>query len=389
MKILKMIVKGHPLFKDDLELNFVASQKITEENKKGLYPIFSSIFKQDVIGIIGINASGKTTTLKILSCVLDIYLKNGQINSEKYKSLLGNNRIEIQAFFSDEKRQIYKICSILDIDNEKNRVFTEEFLWIKKLVSSTNKKNLFEFEDKHLQIIRSKENSPYLTNFMSIMISQFKKQKNTPMMIDLLDNTNMNIVRVNGKVPMEVVKYLDNSIEYFITELESDDKIIIRLKFVNQENEIILNNIMHLQSYLSSGTMKGLNVFAGIQNVLLTGGYLIVDEIENHFNKEIVRAIIQFFKDKKINKLGATLVFTTHYSELLDEFERNDSIYIAFKDSTLKIESLNNLLVRSDYKKSEIYQSSFLGNTAPSYENFMALKKYFLNESENLKRYNE
>ena len=37
---------------------------------------------------------------------------------------------------------------------------------------------------------------------------------------------------------------------------------------------------------------------------------------------EIVAALIRFFMDSKVNKNGATMIFSTHYSELLDEFDR-------------------------------------------------------------------
>ena len=62
-----------------------------------------------------------------------------------------------------------------------------------------------------------------------------------------------------------------------------------------------------------------------------TGGYLIIDELENHFNQEIVSTLIRFYMDKKVNKKGAMLIFSTHYSELLDVFERNDRFFIFAK----------------------------------------------------------
>ncbi len=151
--------------------------------------------------------------------------------------------------------------------------------------------------------------------------------------------------------------------------------LMIRLKFKGQDREIYLNNYQHLEAYLSSGTIKGLNVIAAVEKVFKVGGTLIIDEIENHFNKEIVRTIVNFFRNERTNPKGATLVFTTHYSELLDDFERNDSIYISLKEEKLRFKNLNDLLNRSDYKKSEVYQSSYVGPTAPSYNAYMDLKK--------------
>lgn len=80
----------------------------------------------------------------------------------------------------------------------------------------------------------------------------------------------------------------------------------------------------------------------------LEGGYLIVDELENHFNKEIAATLVRFFLDKKVNKKGATLIFSTHYSELLDEFERNDNIYIIRNKEGISAENLSSVYCKSE-----------------------------------------
>ena len=84
------------------------------------------------------------------------------------------------------------------------------------------------------------------------------------------------------------------------------------MKFAEEE-EIILNNAVDLEQYLSSGTIKGIVTFSMVKDVLQTGGYFLVDEIENHFNKEIVTTLIRFFMDSRLNRNGVTLIFTTHY----------------------------------------------------------------------------
>lgn len=136
-----------------------------------------------------------------------------------------------------------------------------------------------------------------------------------------------------------------------------------------------MNSPLELNKYLSSGTIKGLSVFMGAVFAFTAGGYLLVDELENHFNKEIVSTLIRFFMDKKINKKGATLIFSTHYSELLDEFDRNDEIYIIRNRGGITAENLSDILKRNDIKKSEIYDSDFLKGTVPAYESYIALKK--------------
>ena len=112
-----------------------------------------------------------------------------------------------------------------------------------------------------------------------------------------------------------------------------------------------------------------------VKEVLATGGYLLVDEIENHFNKEIVMTLIRFFMDSHLNKKGGTLIFTTHYPELLDEYDRNDGISIVRNRKGITVENLSQLLKRNDIKKSDAYQSGMLEGTTPVYDAYMRLKK--------------
>lgn len=69
------------LFQDGIELDFIAQQHVTELNDEGLTHMAGNEYRQNFLGIIGINASGKTTVLKTLSFVLDMYMKQGKLNS--------------------------------------------------------------------------------------------------------------------------------------------------------------------------------------------------------------------------------------------------------------------------------------------------------------------
>ena len=190
---------------------------------------------------------------------------------------------------------------------------------------------------------------------------------------DMREFTNINVLPVSDNIPEAVITFLDPSVESLKFE-NNENKTIIRLKFVQQE-EIILNNAKELDNYLSSGTIKGIIVFTQAMHVLGTGGYMVVDEIENHFNKEIVSTLIRFFMDIRLNKNGAVLIFTTHYPELLDEYDRNDSIFITRNRNGITIENLSKILTRNDIKKSDAYQSGFLEGTTPAYDAYMKLKK--------------
>ena len=189
----------------------------------------------------------------------------------------------------------------------------------------------------------------------------------------MLSFTNVNVLPFSEDIPLEVIAFLDPTIEKLCFE-KMENKAFIHLKFKG-EDEIVLNNAMDLEQYLSSGTIKGIITFSLVKEVLQSGGYLLVDEIENHFNKEIVTTLVRFFMDSRLNKKGGTLIFTTHYPELLDEYDRNDGIYIVRNRNGIMADNLSNILTRNDIKKSDAYQSGFLEGTTPAYEAYMRLKK--------------
>lgn len=84
---------------------------------------------------------------------------------------------------------------------------------------------------------------------------------------------------------MEVIAFLDPTIEKLCFE-QTDGKTCIHLQF-REEEEIILNKAEELEQYLSSGTIKGIITFSMVKEVLQSGGYLLVDEIENHLIRKL------------------------------------------------------------------------------------------------------
>ena len=182
------------------------------------------------------------------------------------------------------------------------------------------------------------------------------------------------------KVPVAILNFLDPSIEYLNIESETDDannikKIIYHLKFKNAKEEITATGFDVIQHYLSSGTAKGITLYGRVMIALKTGGIMFVDELENHFNHAIVRSFIEDFSDPKININRATLIFSTHYSELLNDLDRGDEVYVAKRNDKIDLQRYSAANVRSDLKKAEVFESDYLGGTAPEYSAYLALKK--------------
>ena len=379
MRLLKMSVSGLTLFKDTIDIDFYTEQRVSGDNNEMVTPCFGNVYTNNVISIVGINASGKTTLLKIISFVID-FMNGESINNIGNIDILDDTKkVTITVYFFDPKDGIFKLESeIIRVGNDKldNRyIINNECLWCKKISRVKSKKDLFEFDDKC--IIKERDNNAeFLKDDTSIILS-LNKNKNFYLK-DLIQLTNLNFLRLIGDFPQELIAFLDPSIEYF-----SFDKITgeSKLKFFDRE-EIIVSNPVIFERYLSSGTIKGINVFINAMVVFEMGGYLIVDELENHFNREIVATLLRFFMNKSVNKNGATLIFSTHYAELLDEFERNDGIYIVRNRNGISAQKLSKILTRNDIKKSEAFKSDFLKGTVPTYDSYMQLKKAIVSRNE-------
>lgn len=377
MKLLKIVATGLPLFKDKCEISFNALQRVTDDNAEKMSTLFSTnvqcFFQNNVMSFIGINASGKTSVLRLISFVCGV-LSNQSINSISYNEILdgldNKGKVSFDVFFYADTQTINLLHTVIGKKDNKF-IILDEYLKSKPSSKVKNKNAIFDFEGYENVLTRSNDEA-FLLDDVSIIVAFNKKTKDALVVTDMLQYTNINQLSISEDCPLELIAFFDPSVEYLHVRTKDKDTDI-RLKFYGKE-EIALNHLSDLNRYLSSGTIKGINTFLNATKVFESGGYLIVDELENHFNREIVSTLIRFYMDKKVNPKGAMLIFSTHYAELLDEFERNDNIYIVRNRDGITVENLSIILKRNDIKKSEAYQSGFLEGTVPMYDAYIALK---------------
>lgn len=393
MKLLKICASGIPLFKDTCEIDFLAQQRVAEDDAECMSTVFSTevqaFTQNNVLALIGINASGKTTALKLIAFVCKM-MNNEPLNSidygEVFDGLKEGQHVTVKTYFYANSNATFKpadgkainlLETVISKRNDK-LLIDRETLKTKVITKEIRKKNVLDFQGVEINL--SRQFNEYLLDDVSIMVAFNKRNKEQIPVSDMLQYTNINQLSLSEVCPLELITFFDPSIEHLTFKKESKD-ISISLRFKGKE-EIILNQFSQLNRYLSSGTIKGINTFLKAMHIFKTGGYLIIDELENHFNREIVSTLIRLFMDKKVNVRGAMLIFSTHYPELLDEFERNDNVYIVRNRQGISIENLSTILKRNDIKKSEAYQSGFLEGTVPMYEAYMDLKRTLVKASE-------
>lgn len=386
MNLLRIEATGLPLFKEKCEIDFMALQRVNADNADNMSIVFNNgtkdFYQNNVLSFIGINASGKTTILKLITFICRM-LNNEPVNSIESSEILDDlaekQHVTFRTYFTAKNKETFPFTNGLAINllettiikSKERLVISEETLKSKSITTAVNKKNVFDF--KGIEINSSRQFNEYLLDDVSIMVAFNKRNTEQIMISDMLKFTNTNQLSLSEDCPLELIAFFDPNVEYLRVNKNGKDADI-RLKFKNK-TEIVLNRLTELNRYLSSGTIKGINTFLNAVRTFENGGYLIIDELENHFNQEIVSTLIRFYMDKKVNPKGAMLIFSTHYSELLDEFERNDNIYIVRNKNGIFAENLSNILNRNDIKKSEAYQSGFLEGTVPMYDAYIDLKE--------------
>ena len=263
MKILKIKVEGLSLYKNIFDISFCAVQRVHKNHLNSVFNLFGNIYVNTVEAFAGINASGKTTALKVVSFT-SVLLGAAPLSAEFVPQILddGIKTIFDIDFFLDGK--IYHLTSeVIKHRNQdgktKVRILSER-LWVKSISSKINKSNLWDYDKENP--VRVRDNSDeYLPDDVSIMSAINKQIVKQSIFVDLVMFTNFNLFLPDGGlVPTEIISLLDPTIEYISVET-LNDKVITRLKFFRKE-EIVLLNPAELNVYLSSGTVKGVRVFS-------------------------------------------------------------------------------------------------------------------------------
>lgn len=378
MYLLHANVDGILNFEDNkFKIDYTTDKRVNnDEVNESVTRIKNSFYKLNTLSITGINASGKTTALNIIKGLQEIYLNNESLKTDNslIRYLKPQSTINVTIY---DKDIIYYITSTI-INDEEEVYFKNETIKTLKVTSKFNKKTYKNLENYSNFLSRETINNDFLKKEDSIFSSILNKKKTLNKSYDLMKQTNLNFLGYFIEdISSDFVKLLDSSIEEFDIhpDSKSNDKTLkFEIKFKGNE-EYIHSDLPELEDYLSSGTIKGLNILANVTKVLNNGGYLIIDEIENHLNKRIVQLIIELFTGD-LNYKGATLIFSTHYVEILDSIDRSDSIYVLQKKYKPVIKRFSELLGdkdRNDKKKSDMFLSGLI-DTMPTYKSYVNIK---------------
>ncbi len=375
MKILRIVANNFKLCEKDFTISFIPVGNKTKDDKEfELQEIADDLYVFNTIGIIGKNASGKTMTVELLSVVYDIF-SNYRINNSKniFKFIDKTVSLDI-TFFNDGIVYRYKTDLVKNVKSvgDVSIFFRNEKLY-KRNYKKAHSKNIFEFE-----------------KFEEI-VNDFPLPEDTSIIYLLLKNINLKGIYCSSNDysyidyanAFNIYKLLNNNVAVISSLLKMFDEHLNNIEMLNENKYRITysngvkQNVSDKEMFeiLSSGTTKGFSLFTLVVYSLKTGADLVIDEIENHFHKTLVENLVGLYKDKSVNKNNATLIFTTHYCEILDLFSRSDNLYISKYENNIKLENMyEKYKFRNELLKSnKFYNNEF--NTNVSYDALMNFKK--------------
>lgn len=375
MKLLKLSFDGLRMFKDEkLTIDFYASDRVAES--RGVTLLAKPTYSQNVMAFAGINATGKTTTLRLIAFAVNLI--SGIPLTESYRNIFSpgifSETIKVDVLFY-HRNTYYRLVS--EIDLFTSPVLAAETLWEKSghLLSKKVLADLDKFSSQAKVAIRRKdlpkESLDFLPDTVSIA-SAITKGAGSPIALTVPNDTEW-LHLEDEWIDDTVVKVFDKSIRSF--EINGEYGSVLEFE---AGTAIYTKHAEDLVRSLSSGTIKGANIIRRAVLALKTGSYLLVDEIENHLNKQLVGMIIDLFEANDTNPNGAMLLFSTHYPEILDYLKRKDNVYFLVRNKEHFVSAIrySDRVKRIENKKSEVFLANYVAGTAPRYADVADLKSF-------------
>lgn len=386
LELLKVKASGFKLLEDNFELDFTTRTRVYQKDKLSeIEEIDKGLNTFRSIAFVGGNSSGKSTALSLVLKTL-LFLQTGrwEFIPREFKK----DSIDLNIVFYLEGFLYNYSCTFNKIEIDK--------LSIANIYSPITNEKLKKLEYNkargivNLDLLNTNgvDESEILKSSL-LDTSAIAKITGDKISVDEFSNNNIvnfdgNIVRntffaslnsCDKELVSSIIKLLDESIEYIIC----DNSDLVKFKRIN-EKEIIISKL-ELLSILSSGTFRGVELYVRSINALKYGKVLIVDEIENCFHKNLVKNLLFIFNSKNINSKGAKLIFSTHYTEILDSLSRRDNIFITHKENGYV--NLKNLYsdydVRTELSKSNQFDNNVF-NTSFNYEQLLNVKELIIND---------
>ena len=360
---------------EPIQLDFIAKPR-KREKKDTITSIERGISVNKITGIIGGNASGKTSIIRALCAIGTFLAHNSQKTSRELCALTKRLKvpyefpiedilptqnaskkddmtdISVEMFITKgakpgyylyslsytlDKTKEIKVIESLEYKKKSKDVYTEIFN-IKQTRLESELGYKYAYRENIAEDYKKVDVKLY-ENFLEKILYYETFYKHYVDFSDTLDPTvYMQPIRYinllawlqnDGEMVNKVARLVDKKIDRIITERDKDEDIE-KIVVYNCNNEKLE------YSDLSLGTRKLLFVMQKALEVTQNDGVFLCDEIEDSLHLDLVKLVLKIFT---VPNSKSQLLFTTNNENVMDEnILRTDQIYCINRKQNMKIE---------------------------------------------------
>ena len=375
-----------------VELDFISKSR-GKDNNSSIVKTIDGIYINKMIGIIGGNASGKTSILsaintigallvqpvlqfnieeklkdlekiilddndsenrKLLHDILDDFNSGVDIRFQNVRRKNDDSTFEIEMYISNEVEDLAGYYNYKIVLNGTEKSIKSENLKFRKKYSQNS-------EDV-VNITNAKEGQVYYINRYFKNIADINDEKreqlerkykyiNCFITHYIKNSATISTDSDNNYKELKFIDWYKKSPEVFTTLAKVVDTkicdVIIEKDSRNEELLFVLKDGSKItRNMLSTGTDRFLNLIRYVNDTIEKNGILIIDEIEQNLHKDLVKLIINLFSN--LNSNNSQIIFTTLSPDIFDTLDENnrkvfkqDMIYILDSDSSvIKVDKL-------------------------------------------------
>ena len=151
VKILRVCFRNLPVYRDrTFTVDLYASDRVM--NDETIFHVYKSVYTQNILAFAGINATGKSTALRLLNLAIRTVVENISLNDiySITSDILVDGTEMIVTFCDDQK--VYELHSYIGMKQSESEgkpqfFYTEEILKEKPLRATVSKNSIFDFSN--------------------------------------------------------------------------------------------------------------------------------------------------------------------------------------------------------------------------------------------------
>ena len=183
------------------------------------------------------------------------------------------------------------------------------------------------------------------------------------------------------KMLAEFLAFADTGLDDFQLDKRSDGVEVTSLHGLYKDGEGIGKTDLPLKEE-SFGTRALFIIGCHILQALQNGSPFFIDEMDSGLHSYITRLIVDIFRNERINKNNAQLIFTTHDVNLLDQNSiRKDQIWFTEKDK-YGVSEMFTLSDFEDVREDTLFAKWYMNNKFGGVPSLQSLEKLFVEDGE-------